>query len=90
MTARAGSARGYIRQADADFRAWELYERHPESVAGECHELLFLQMACEKLCKAHLISNNTPPQELRTSHALVAGTRSRRRQATDFDYASRS
>ena len=65
--------RGYARQADADFRAWELSEEHPEAVAAECHKLLFLQMACEKLCKAHLILNKTPPQDLQTSHAFVAG-----------------
>jgi len=63
---------GYARQADADFRAWELYEKHPEAVAAECHKLLLLQMACEKLCKAHLISTKTPPQDLQTSHAYVA------------------
>jgi hypothetical protein len=64
---------GYARQADADFRAWELYEKYPEAVAGECHKLLLLQMACEKLCKAHLISNNSPPQDLQDSHGYIAG-----------------
>jgi len=48
-------ANGFARQADADFRAWELYELHPEALAERCHKLLFLQMACEKLCKAHMI-----------------------------------
>lgn len=64
--------RGYARQADADFRAWELYADHPEAVAAECHRLLFLQMACEKLCKAWLIQGGTTPESLRTSHAYVA------------------
>src|SRR5436190_214926 len=62
----------YARQADADFKAWELYEKHPEAVAAECHELLFLQMACEKLCKAHLIRGGTPPEVLQGSHGYIA------------------
>ena len=57
-------ALGYAQQANADFRAWELYEQHPEAVAAECHKLLFLQMACEKLCKAHLIRGGTPVEVL--------------------------
>lgn len=65
-------ARAYARQADADFRAWELSERHPQAVAAECHKLLFLQMACEKLCKAHLILNQTPPEALQAGHGYVA------------------
>ncbi len=65
-------ALAYARQADADFRAWELYERHPRAVAAECHKLLFLQMACEKLCKAHLIQGGTSPESLRASHGFIA------------------
>ena len=49
MSEPADWALGYAQQANADFRAWELYEQHPEAVAAECHKLLFLQMACEKL-----------------------------------------
>lgn len=60
------------RQADADFKAWELLEKHPEAVAAECHKLLFLQMACEKVCKAHLIRGGTPPETLQDSHGYVA------------------
>ncbi len=65
-------ARAYARQADIDFKAWELYEKHPEAIAAECHKLLFLQMACEKLCKAHLIQGGAPPENLQTSHGYVA------------------
>ncbi|MDB5350931.1 MAG: hypothetical protein JWN86_2178 [Planctomycetota bacterium] len=64
-------ALAYARQADADFRAWELCETHPEAVAAECHKLLFLQMACEKLCKAHLIRGGTVPQDLQSSHGYI-------------------
>lgn len=62
----------YARQAEADFRAWELYEEHPKAVAAECHKLLFLQMACEKLCKAHLIRSGTSPETLQDSHGYIA------------------
>ena len=55
-----------------DFVAWELYEKHPEAVAAECHKLHFLQMACEKLCKAHLIQRGTPPRDLQGSHGYIA------------------
>jgi hypothetical protein len=64
--------KAYARQADKDFVAWELYEKHPEAVAAECHKLHFLQMACEKLCKAHLIQRGTPPRDLQGSHGYIA------------------
>ena len=63
-------ARGYARQAEADFRAWQAIEEN-ENV-HPCHRMLFLQMACEKLCKARLISGGTPPAALQTSHGYVA------------------
>lgn len=72
MSEAADWIRAYARQADADFRAWELYEKHPEAVASDCHKLLFLQMACEKLCKAHLISSGTHVQSLQSSHGYIA------------------
>jgi hypothetical protein len=71
MSEPADWALAYARQANADFRAWELYEQHPEAVAAECHKLLFLQMACEKLCKAYLIRAGTPPEALQTSHGYI-------------------
>jgi len=39
---------------------------------AECHRLLFLQMACEKACKAHLILGGSSPETLQTSHGYVA------------------
>lgn len=72
MSKPADWALAYARQAQADFRAWELYEQHPEAVAAECHKLLFLQMACEKLCKAYLIRAGTPPETLQASHGYIA------------------
>ena len=72
MSTPADWLASYARQADVDFKAWELYEKFPQAVAAECHKLLFLQMACEKLCKAHLTSNRTSPRDLQSSHAYVA------------------
>lgn len=72
MSEPADWARAYAHQARADFRAWELYEQHPEAVAAECHKLLFLQMACEKLCKASLIMTGARPEDLQTSHGYIA------------------
>jgi hypothetical protein len=70
MATPAEWARGYARQAQADFRAWQALEGN-ESV-HPCHRLLFLQMACEKLCKARLIDAGTSPADLQTSHGYVA------------------
>jgi len=72
MSNTAVWVRAYARQADADLKAWELYEKHPEAVAAECHKLLFLQLACEKLCNAYLIQSGTAPEVLRRSHGYVA------------------
>ena len=63
-------ASGYARQAKADFRAWQAIEENED--VHPCHRMLFLQMACEKLCKARLIDGGTPPAALQTSHGYVA------------------
>src|ERR1700677_2344759 len=65
-------SRGYARQADADFKMFQSLE--PESSVESCHKLQFLQMACEKLVKAHLCGEGTDPTALQTSHAYIAGT----------------
>jgi len=72
MSEPADWALAYARQAQADFKAWELYEQYPEAVAAECHKLLLLQMACEKLCKAYLVRAGTPPESLQASHGYIA------------------
>ena len=71
MSGPAEWAVAFARQADADFKAWELYEKHPEAVAAECHKLLFLQMACEKLGKAYLIQAGGSHQALQKSHGYI-------------------
>ena len=71
MAGKAAWAVGYARQAQADFQTFEKLQFMP---VPEFHELQFLQMACEKLVKAHLCSANADPSDLQTSHGYVAGT----------------
>jgi hypothetical protein len=40
----------------------------------KCHKLHFLQMACEKLAKAHLCNGRSDPLKLQASHAHVRKT----------------
>ena len=61
----------YARQADADFKTFEIIQ---DLHVPLCHKLQFLQMACEKLVKAHLCGLGTEPRNLQTSHAYIAGT----------------
>lgn len=63
-------AKGYARQAQADFQSWQAMEGH--EVVQPCHRMLFLQMVCEKLCKAWLINSGTSPDILQTSHGYIA------------------
>jgi hypothetical protein len=61
----------FAEQANVDFRAWELYETHPQALAAQCHKLLFLQMACEKLCKAHKLRAGDNPDSLIGTHKVI-------------------
>lgn len=70
MATSAAWARGYARQAQTDFRTWQALEENGD--AEPCHRMLFLQMACEKLCKARLIDGGTLPADRQTSHGYVA------------------
>lgn len=70
MATPAEWARGYARQARADFRMWQGLEENED--VHPCHRMLFLQMACEKLCKARLIDEGTSPSALQTSHGYIA------------------
>lgn len=58
----------YARQAQADFEAWNFLQ---DSGLPECQRLHFLQMACEKLTKAHLCKAGTDPKNVQTSHAFT-------------------
>lgn len=62
--------RAFARQAKADLDTREILCRHAE--VPECQELHFLQMACEKLVKAHLFAAPPVPRYLFTSHAVIA------------------
>ena len=62
-------ALAYAKQARSDLDARELIL---SGELPECHQLHYLQMACEKVCKAHLFSLGQSSSELRTSHNYVA------------------
>jgi hypothetical protein len=69
---RSGLGTGVRPQADADFEQFQHLQSRPD--APECHRLQFLQMACEKLAKAHLCGGGADPAVVRTSHAYVEKT----------------
>lgn len=59
----------YAKQASADLSAREQLLQSRD--LPECQQLHFLQMACEKLCKAHLCGQGTDPMSLQSSHAYI-------------------
>ena len=63
-------AQAFARQAESDLDARELLVADRSLPA--CHFLHFLQMACEKLCKASMISAGSDPTEVQHSHAYIA------------------
>jgi hypothetical protein len=71
MATSAEWATAYARQADADFATFEALQSLP---IPQCHKLQFLQMASEKLVKAHLCGGGTDPATLQQSHAYIART----------------
>lgn len=70
MSSAAEWGRAYARQAKADFDTWN--ELRGAKQIPQCHRLQFLQMACEKLAKAHLCKAGSDPYALRASHAYIA------------------
>ncbi len=64
-------AKGYARQAGADFETFRTLQPLP---VPECYKLQFLQRACEKLVKAHLCGEGTDPASLQSSHSYIART----------------
>ncbi len=71
MATSAEWAEGFARQANADFKTFEMMQT---LVVPECHKLQFLQMDCEKLVKSHLCGRGTDPATPQTSHDYVAKT----------------
>lgn len=65
-------SRAYARQAEAERRVRDALLGVPE--APECVRLHLLQMACEKLCKAHQALAGTPVEALVASHRWVEKT----------------
>jgi hypothetical protein len=63
-------AQAYARQAASDLDAREVLAADQSLPA--CHALHLLQMACEKLCKASMISTGSDPMEVQRSHAFIA------------------
>src|SRR5438132_8322504 len=60
----------FARQAASDMNAREVLAADRSLPA--CHALHFLQMACEKLCKASMISTGSDPILVQRSHASIA------------------
>ena len=62
-------AKGYAKQAKAEFDAYQALGQLKGIPI--CIRLHFLQMACEKLCKAYQCGKGTDPDGLQTSHAFI-------------------
>jgi hypothetical protein len=75
---RADWDREFSRLAIADYRLWAMFEPEGELAAFRtsvptCQRLMLLQMACEKLCKAHIYRGGSDiPDDAQTSHAHVS------------------
>jgi hypothetical protein len=70
--------RAFAKQAKADFDAWttlqDVSNAAPEGASQlpRCQKLHFLQMAFEKLAKAHLLEGGSRLADLKQSHAYIA------------------
>ena len=62
--------RAFATQARADLKTYGILCGLKDE--PECQRLHFLQMACEKLVKAHLYDQSSPPKYVLTSHAVIA------------------
>jgi len=62
-------SRAYARQAQADLDAREVLLG---ATVPACQHLHFLQMACEKISKAHRCLGGANPETLRHSHGFAA------------------
>lgn len=61
----------YAKQALEDFQSWNELQGNPKIAPSQ--KLHFLQMACEKLCKAHLCKRKgADPGKLQSSHSYIA------------------
>jgi len=62
--------KAFARQAQSDFQARDYLLANPR--LPPCHQLHALQMAFEKLAKAHLIDAGSDPCDVQSSHAYIA------------------
>ena len=62
--------KAYALQARSDLDARE--HLATSNRLPECHKLHYVQMACEKLCKAYLAKRGSTPETLRKSHAYIS------------------
>jgi hypothetical protein len=67
-------SKAFAAQARVDWQTWNLLRNNPDFSVPVCHRLHFLQMACEKVCKAHLCLQGINPSLVQSSHAYVAKT----------------
>src|SRR5437867_2388764 len=72
MSTAAEWGKAYAKQAKADFLTRDSLAR--DSSIPVCQTLHLLQMACEKLCKAHLCYAGSKLDDLQSSHGYVAKT----------------
>ncbi len=62
--------KAYVRQAKADWQAYDVLRR--SFGLPRCQPFHFLQMSCEKLCKAFLCGRGVDVRLLQTSHGYIA------------------
>lgn len=62
--------KAHARQAKADWRAYEVLRL--SFGLPRCQSFHFLQMSCEKLCKAFLCGRGSDVRLLQTSHGYIA------------------
>ena len=61
----------YAKQARSDLQTRDVILQHSPRLPS-CQELHYLQMCCEKICKAYLCWRGSDPKQLQSSHAYIA------------------
>ena len=70
MAAADDWSRAFAKQARADMNARDVLLA--DAALPPCQQLHFLQMACEKMCKAHLCASGSSPGDVQSSHGYIA------------------
>lgn len=71
MTLDRAKSIAFARQAGADLATFRYLSDSATGAVPDCHRLMFLQMACEKLCKAHNLREPSPRPDLERSHVVI-------------------